>query len=400
VELPEQLAESLQVNPRDRDLHLVAADWLSQHGDPHGELIALSCAPESAEIRARIAALKLEVGGAAGDLELDWRWGFVRGVRVGPDGGEWAGQLTRILSSPVARFVERLEIRELPDPALDAVIAAGEIDRRGLSSMRVLELDLTRFATLDLELVSRWFPGLTRLTASAAELHGTLKLDHVVELRLASRTGEGVLESPLHAPKLRRLELESTAASDLLIASHLPELRRLEVQSFDAEPLEWLRDLECPRLELVAAITGVRSPVRSFLVDRYPGGPRATALLVIDGWQTLPAGLLIPVPGDRVSLDGDPGGVDVAPTDAELPVEIIREAGAWHLALGHCDRVRFNGYEIEGGKRRPTLAMRSCDELGIGHHRVRFLEGDIEELASENRRWLALPDLCAGMAAG
>lgn len=72
------LAEPERDEPR-----LVLADWLTERGDPRGEFIALSCAPNTPHTQARLAELKAlhhwawchELG--VGELDTEFRRGFV-----------------------------------------------------------------------------------------------------------------------------------------------------------------------------------------------------------------------------------------------------------------------------------------------------------------------------------
>src|SRR5690242_13390168 len=77
-------------DPDDLAPYLVLADWLQQQGDPRGELIAIQCARETADMPelaaneqalfdAHLAAWLGNADDAyrVGELELVWRRGFV-----------------------------------------------------------------------------------------------------------------------------------------------------------------------------------------------------------------------------------------------------------------------------------------------------------------------------------
>jgi uncharacterized protein (TIGR02996 family) len=59
TELPEELETAIRAAPDERDGYLVAADWLQQHGDPQGELVALSVADYEDAITDRILRMSL-----------------------------------------------------------------------------------------------------------------------------------------------------------------------------------------------------------------------------------------------------------------------------------------------------------------------------------------------------
>ncbi len=115
--------------PDDQAGYLVYADWLQQHGDPRGELIALQCAGK------RKQADKLLAHRAAhflGDLAVTpqrllpypygalgrtttWRWGYLEAVwlsrkTIDGDAPTVADALDGLLHHPSAAFVRELTI--------------------------------------------------------------------------------------------------------------------------------------------------------------------------------------------------------------------------------------------------------------------------------------------------
>jgi uncharacterized protein (TIGR02996 family) len=87
------LEARILANVDDRDAYSVYGDWLSERGDPRGELVGLqiksdaSTKPREDEILAANRATWL--GDLAKldpkkDLGVTWRWGFIDGVRLGP----------------------------------------------------------------------------------------------------------------------------------------------------------------------------------------------------------------------------------------------------------------------------------------------------------------------------
>lgn len=89
------LEARIAANLDDRDAYLVYGDWLSERGDPRGELIALQAKPNPDEAtkereKALLAANREAWLGELAkldpkkDLHVTWRWGFIDGVRIGP----------------------------------------------------------------------------------------------------------------------------------------------------------------------------------------------------------------------------------------------------------------------------------------------------------------------------
>ena len=97
------LEARIQANPDDREAYLVYGDWLSERGDPRGELISVQAKleqmPDDAALRERetklIAANRdAWLGDLAKldpkqDLGVKWRWGFIDSVRIGPPTSEY-----------------------------------------------------------------------------------------------------------------------------------------------------------------------------------------------------------------------------------------------------------------------------------------------------------------------
>jgi uncharacterized protein (TIGR02996 family) len=98
-----ELEARIQANPNDRDAYAVYGDWLSERGDPRGELIAVQLGldknPDDARLREREKALldanrgvwladvpfpELRRKGEETHVEVKWRWGFLDKVRIGP----------------------------------------------------------------------------------------------------------------------------------------------------------------------------------------------------------------------------------------------------------------------------------------------------------------------------
>lgn len=125
-ELEAQIAKA----PDDSAAYTVYADWLSERGDPRGELITIELQLETApspELAARAQALHAAHDAAwAGslaankDVHLQWRRGFVDAVVLGANG---YGELT-----PDTQAALYAELRALPATALVREIVFGAIN--------------------------------------------------------------------------------------------------------------------------------------------------------------------------------------------------------------------------------------------------------------------------------
>lgn len=123
-----ELEKAVLANPDDAQAYLVYADWLQGQGDPRGELMALqhAMATDPAKKASAQAAEKklLEKNKAAllGPIAknadcfptVEWRYGFLRKVKVGldyemyEDGLRLEKLLKQLLAHPSARFLEEL----------------------------------------------------------------------------------------------------------------------------------------------------------------------------------------------------------------------------------------------------------------------------------------------------
>jgi uncharacterized protein (TIGR02996 family) len=126
---------AIEINPDDRDAHMVLADYLQSKGDPRGEWISLLLAGKDAE-----AASHLEKHAAVlvGDLALHattydgekrdaytWKWGYVRAVRLSHNSyaeklpGGLAPVLETLLAHPAGRFLAEATLTFNGDPNED-----------------------------------------------------------------------------------------------------------------------------------------------------------------------------------------------------------------------------------------------------------------------------------------
>jgi len=113
-----QHLEAIRRHPDDAELYLVLGDWLQEQNDPWGELIILQHQleqqPGNSAISDEAEALMKKQGWTRPDkpenLRLDWRWGFLRHVRVYDRFDDYdINKLTDWLSAlPMIRLLETL----------------------------------------------------------------------------------------------------------------------------------------------------------------------------------------------------------------------------------------------------------------------------------------------------
>jgi uncharacterized protein (TIGR02996 family) len=162
-----ELEQGIHDAPEDSAAWQVYADWLQSEGDPWGERLSLGLAhagakgAEKAKLKKAIDKLDEQhretfLGKAfaklmkAEDFEqvakLEWKYGFVVGVRVASPEFEWSGTspdtiLRALIKSPAARFLQSIRIGLIEwqgdedsfDKGIDAVSKSGQ-----LPSMREL----------------------------------------------------------------------------------------------------------------------------------------------------------------------------------------------------------------------------------------------------------------------
>lgn len=117
----------------DRDAYLVYGDWLSERGDPRGELITVQAKleqdPDNAELRERehklLDANKETWFGELAKLDpkidfgVKWRWGFIDSVRLGPTDGydtseiDFPDSIEKVMQLPGIQLCRELVIGAL-----------------------------------------------------------------------------------------------------------------------------------------------------------------------------------------------------------------------------------------------------------------------------------------------
>lgn len=120
------LVRAIAEAPDDPSNYLVYADWLSERGDPRGELIAVQHAledapaarrPELEERQTVLLATNPYLFGTWPDMRLEWRNGFVRRVAMTiPDAdrtklAHYERWLKRLVFHPTGRFLRSVEVR-------------------------------------------------------------------------------------------------------------------------------------------------------------------------------------------------------------------------------------------------------------------------------------------------
>jgi uncharacterized protein (TIGR02996 family) len=247
-------------DPSQLEPYLVYADWLTERGDPRGELIALQAELERGAddrlLETERALLPRVLGDCAPlldrTLSIEWRWGFIRRARFsGPYDSTAFGAMRRheylaaLLANPCASLIEEISIGDWwveRDRVFDADVTALE---RAPKTLRSLSIEPRG----ERDVAGRVF-GLEGLSKAHPQL---------VELALA---GESVaLPSRLHLPKLERLAISEHRPTDstltAILSSRWPSLRAVWIES--ARPYSrslaipaQVRMVQFPKLESVA----------------------------------------------------------------------------------------------------------------------------------------------------
>jgi uncharacterized protein (TIGR02996 family) len=135
----ETLLAAIRATPDDLDAYRVYGDWLSERGDPRGQLIAVQHAlatagdPDRDQLRALEARLlrTLPLWGALGDaivdmIEATWRCGFVRAATVRELGADraFAAVVHELTTLETCALLDNLSLESASwaPHALDAVV--------------------------------------------------------------------------------------------------------------------------------------------------------------------------------------------------------------------------------------------------------------------------------------
>ncbi len=171
------LEAAIDQRPDEAQGYAVYGDWLSQQGDPRGELIALQLLPSlDRKQRERVKALLYEptIRCLPGPL-AHWRWGFVHtATLVRPTALSEAVDVGRLLAHPSLRFLRALTLGQ--EPLGPALVALG---RRAPTVLGTLTLYSPR--EFELSQVPTTLPSLERLGLSVPQVVGALP--HLPSLR-------------------------------------------------------------------------------------------------------------------------------------------------------------------------------------------------------------------------
>jgi uncharacterized protein (TIGR02996 family) len=228
------LLADILANPDDDGPRLVLADWLSQRGDPRGELINVQCALQRAT-----GAELVRLVNRSSDLLYRHGAGWLDDIRAIVRGVETKRGFVASINAKAAVFASK---------------CGPLFEREPIQELRLIDPSPRDFATL------RKTPHLSRLRSlvclepvsiidgtDVAALHGLLASPHLAQLRMldlrlevtaqcASATQSVFVE--LELPALEQLKLRVRAGDDVvdpiaiveaLASATLPALRQLSV---------------------------------------------------------------------------------------------------------------------------------------------------------------------------
>jgi uncharacterized protein (TIGR02996 family) len=267
--------------------YLVYADWLQEHADPLGELIALGVAAERGnddEVARFERHLKRHeaylLGGLAPQLTtrigLRWRYGLVQAIdQIGEVTA--AGVFQQLLGLRVCELVEAITLRRPCSSGLDAAIAAAAPE-----SMRTLTLE-SCLGTLPASLLQRPLRSLAvqGSYSLALEQHTLPSSLERLELRVPGLSSIVSLELGV-----RDLEIAVTEATIAFLAmTQLPHLERLTLDLGDANAmtvLAMLDRLPLPALTHLALSNGQLDPGTFAAFAKLPLAPKLRSLGLVN----------------------------------------------------------------------------------------------------------------------
>jgi uncharacterized protein (TIGR02996 family) len=318
-----ELEARIHANPDDRDAYQVYGDWLSERGDPRGELISVQIKlsqlanGDDAELKKReqaiITANKSAWLGELAKLEdkdfhVEWRWGFVDSARIGPPTDDYETSeidfpdtIGAVLAMPRVEFLREIVIGAIsyddyPTSWSDCVEALAENE----IPASLQRLEFTRGGYWDIS--------STEL-GSIASLYP--KLQNLRELSIEM----GQMDfGEMNLPALRKLEIVTGGLSNdnvsSIVKARWPNLETLSlcigetgndygcnVQFSDLEPIlvaETMPSLKHLGLanssladEIAAALPGSRILPRLETLDLSKGTMTdAGANAILDNWQS------------------------------------------------------------------------------------------------------------------
>lgn len=247
------LERELRLQPSAWEPWLVYADWLSEHGDMRGRLIALEHHRATSRLRAdeqRAVAAEIDeliaahehswlITGMPDGCKFEWRYGFIVGVNF-PLGEDYVDPLRELLEHPQARLLSALRLRavELDDDGdLDVDL---EMFEEGYTPDPISEQLLATLFELDLSQINSLAIEYTPIGSHGAKLLATcptLTQLRALDLRygyLDDEACQALADAPvfnqLRSLKLQRNRIGPDGATALAAAPELARLTTLDLR--------------------------------------------------------------------------------------------------------------------------------------------------------------------------
>lgn len=233
-----ELEAAILADPDARDAYAVYADWLLEHGDPDGELIAVQLALEDAPGDAKLKERERKlldvkedqlrrlfyVGVHRAIRHPIWRRGVLHSIEVrgAEDGAVTATAYTKLLADPCSRFLRELTVRSenvqrgrrtpATSAIVDAIAASGA--PRGLRRLAFYPVNTSISDTWlsDLSPIYPHLPGLEELVIHAGDVTlGEIDLPSLRTFELEAHDPYPHVPSNLATaawPRLERLVLD------------------------------------------------------------------------------------------------------------------------------------------------------------------------------------------------
>jgi len=260
------LEQAILANPYDRNAYMVYGDWLQQHGDPRGELIALQLANKNASalvlldrhanaFYGPLAAHKKTYDGKKSEA-FSWKNGFIHAARLSHDSyadeafhGKLVDILEQLIAHPSGRFLVELTLVFNGDPnENDLQDLIDLLATRAPPTLRKLHLGDFEYFGEDTEMswyhvgnlgrLWRGVPGLTHLVVQGGEFQlGTIDAPNLKSA--AFRTG-GLSQDSARAiasakwPQLEDLEIwygDDNYGGDATVEDVRPLLARTDLSA-------------------------------------------------------------------------------------------------------------------------------------------------------------------------
>ena len=395
--LPAELVAAIHASPDEPDAYLVAADYLQQRGDLHGELIALSIALDGdPDLAHRVDELQ-EVVDPLAALEHrrwphDWRWGFFRRTVVTLEAPAIAHELLR---SPPAQCLRELLIGGRGPESIHLTVDAVIDHAPALQALR--SLVLPRWSVYP-AVQPHWpvLGALERLVIGAAQLPVEPVFPELRELEIGLGAEQHVWldRTPLPSVETLILHTEEPLPDPLRFLAPVPHLRRLTVVgpagTLDQAAIEALAS-RVDEVDVLSIDPHAARGVPTFrrFASRAPYEPGEAALLAVGGSSPIEPGTLHRL-GDGEFVIGRSTTSDlvVGPACGRRHATISRPEGVGRWTVTH---LGTGAYTIVCSARTDGIALCDGDQLQLGSHVFRFLEHDVAAKAKALARQLALP---------